>query len=264
MVEVADSLPRAVRLGEDPDIGDEVLVAGYPQGAEFRLSRGKVIGYDTVTDPTESGDVIAVDATVRQGNSGGPLLDESGDLVGVVYALRGGDSAGLAIPVSRLARLLERDALDPVEPCSESYVPSDQLAQDIGIGTETAPAAPSTTTTTTYPCPTGEPTATVANVRSTPQPTYWEGDEPDHDTFVDGTVTNQASAAVDVAYVEVVFTHPDGTTGTGTFLVDGPIPPGGSAPFSGKYFGSATGAPTPTAVRVAWRWEDITNLANFP
>lgn len=256
VVEVAGSLPHAVELGEDPDVGEPVVAAGYPEGGAFRLSPGEVTGYASVTDGSEGGDVIVVDATIRQGNSGGPLVDEEGRLVGVVYAMRVSDSAGLAIPVSRLERVLSLDDLDPVEPCSTGYVPADRLAAEEGIGAGDLPPPPSSTTTTTVPCPRGAPTAEVTAVRSTPRPTIWEGEEPSYATTVEGSVTNRASAAAVVIYVEVELTHPDGTTGTGLFLVDRTVPPGGSVAFSGEHFGAGTGAPQAGDVRVEWYWDD--------
>ena len=58
--------------------------------------------------------MIRVDAEIRQGNSGGPLLDEEGRVVGVVFALDVNSGDGLAVPIDTLlGRLDGRDLAPP-------------------------------------------------------------------------------------------------------------------------------------------------------
>lgn len=267
VVEVSRRLGKPAPLGSDPERGDDVQVAGYPQGNEFHASEGKVLGYDSETDPEEAGDVIAVDATVRGGNSGGPLLDSDGRLVGVVYAVRTRDSAGLAIPVSRLNRVLAQSQLEPVPACGTSYEAIDEIAEGEGVGRGEAPQAPVKTTTTTappYACPNGEPAAAVTGVRSVPGPTYFEGDTPFYDTYVDGSVTNHASAAVDFVSVEIEVVYGDGSTGSAFVLIDGSIPAGESRQFSEQAYGYGDGTPRVESVNVTWSWASIDDSINCP
>jgi S1-C subfamily serine protease len=66
----------------------------------------------------EPADVIRVDAEIRQGNSGGPLLDDAGAVVGVVFALDVGSGDGLAVPVDTLLdRLGSADLATPSGRC---------------------------------------------------------------------------------------------------------------------------------------------------
>lgn len=69
-----------------------------------------LIGGELLGEPT---DVIRVDAAIRQGNSGGPLLDDEGRVVGVVFALDVTSGDGLVVPVGTLLERLEGDALSP-------------------------------------------------------------------------------------------------------------------------------------------------------
>ena len=72
---------------EDVDLGEDVLVAGYPYGEIFSdsikvtkgiISANKGLGGDTGQ--------FQIDAAVQPGNSGGPIYDENGNIVGVVVA----------------------------------------------------------------------------------------------------------------------------------------------------------------------------------
>lgn len=88
-----DALDQApLSLGSPRDPGDSAVVQGYPYGGPFTMVSASVrsVGtvsvpdiYDTSSAPRE---IYALDAVVRPGNSGGPLLDARGDVVGVVFA----------------------------------------------------------------------------------------------------------------------------------------------------------------------------------
>jgi S1-C subfamily serine protease len=72
---------------EDVDLGEDVLVAGYPYGEIFsdsiKVTKGIVSANKGLGD--DSGQ-FQVDAAVQPGNSGGPIYDENGNIVGVVVA----------------------------------------------------------------------------------------------------------------------------------------------------------------------------------
>ena len=79
----ADGLLRP----EDVELGEDVLVAGYPYGEIFSdsikvtkgiISANKGLGGDAGQ--------FQMDAAVQPGNSGGPIYDENGNIVGVVVA----------------------------------------------------------------------------------------------------------------------------------------------------------------------------------
>jgi S1-C subfamily serine protease len=72
---------------EDVELGEKVLVAGYPYGEMFSNSI-KVTG-GMVSANRGLGDDIGqfqIDAAVQPGNSGGPIYDENGNIVGVVVS----------------------------------------------------------------------------------------------------------------------------------------------------------------------------------
>jgi S1-C subfamily serine protease len=114
-----DSDLAVLRLADDADlpvaelrttpvqVGETVVAVGYPGGGPATVTTGEVLGMVDVEDLLgEPSPVIRVDATIRQGNSGGPLLDEEGRVVGVVFALEVGTGHGLAVPVDTLLERL--------------------------------------------------------------------------------------------------------------------------------------------------------------
>ena len=72
---------------EDVELGEDVLVAGYPYGAIFsddiKVNKGIVSGLRGMGDDTGQ---FQIDAAVQPGNSGGPIYDENGNIVGVVVS----------------------------------------------------------------------------------------------------------------------------------------------------------------------------------
>lgn len=72
--------------------GTQGVVLGYPGGGPFTASPAAVIerftalGKDIYNEQTGRRDVYALKANVREGNSGGPLLDTNGDVIGVIFA----------------------------------------------------------------------------------------------------------------------------------------------------------------------------------
>ncbi|BAJ76027.1 trypsin-like serine protease, typically periplasmic, contain C-terminal PDZ domain [Microbacterium testaceum StLB037] len=74
------------------EVGAAAVVQGYPYGGPFTSGSAQVLSvgsvpvpdiYDGQSSPRE---IYALAATVRPGNSGGPLLTPSGDVAGVVFA----------------------------------------------------------------------------------------------------------------------------------------------------------------------------------
>ncbi|GGZ81099.1 serine protease [Streptomyces bluensis] len=77
---------------EDAATGDSAIVAGFPENGAYDVRPARVRGRITANGPdiyhrgTVSRDVYSLYATVRQGNSGGPLLTPDGKVYGVVFA----------------------------------------------------------------------------------------------------------------------------------------------------------------------------------
>lgn len=101
----------------NPARDDRLRVFGYPRGGPLSVARGRVEKY--LSDPRlgNLGKVMRADLDIQPGNSGGPALDDEDRVVGVVYAIERSTKKALIVPVTTLTSLLERDDLEPVEPC---------------------------------------------------------------------------------------------------------------------------------------------------
>jgi S1-C subfamily serine protease len=77
---------------EDANSGKSAIVAGFPENGAYDVRPARVRGRITANGPdiyhrgTVRRDVYSLFATVRQGNSGGPLLTPDGKVYGVVFA----------------------------------------------------------------------------------------------------------------------------------------------------------------------------------
>ena len=83
----------ALRFAQgDAETGDGAIVAGFPENGAFDVrparvrSRIQVDGPDIYRRDMVRRDVYSLHATVRQGNSGGPLLTPDGKVYGVIFA----------------------------------------------------------------------------------------------------------------------------------------------------------------------------------
>ncbi|MFF9398098.1 MarP family serine protease [Streptomyces sp. NPDC014744] len=77
---------------QDARTGDGAIVAGFPENGSYDVRSARVRGRIDANGPdiyrrgTVRRDVYSLFATVRQGNSGGPLLTPDGKVYGVVFA----------------------------------------------------------------------------------------------------------------------------------------------------------------------------------
>lgn len=110
-------LPVA-RLRTTPvERGEPVVVVGYPGGGPATVTTGQVVALLDGEVLGEPAGVLRIDAEIRQGNSGGPVLDQDGQVIGVVFALEIDTGMGLAVPVSTLLERLGEDALTEPAGC---------------------------------------------------------------------------------------------------------------------------------------------------
>ncbi|MEU6319829.1 MarP family serine protease [Streptomyces sp. NPDC047009] len=86
------SAPALQFTSKDAAGGSNAIVAGFPENGSYNVQPARVRGRITANGPdiyhrgTVRRDVYSLFATVRQGNSGGPLLTSEGRVYGVVFA----------------------------------------------------------------------------------------------------------------------------------------------------------------------------------
>lgn len=104
-----------------PEVGEAVGAFGHPLGMAFTGSRGIVSGKTTEFQE----DLLQIDATVDQGNSGGPVIAlRDGRIVGIATAMAGDerrDRLNFATPMKDVCRILElmRNGAPPDPPLME-------------------------------------------------------------------------------------------------------------------------------------------------
>ncbi|MFG2637509.1 MarP family serine protease [Streptomyces sp. NPDC048362] len=93
VLDVPDLRASALRFSaRDAAGGDGAIVAGFPENGSYDVRAARLRGRITANGPdiyhrgTVRRDVYSLYATVRQGNSGGPLLTPEGQVYGVVFA----------------------------------------------------------------------------------------------------------------------------------------------------------------------------------
>ena len=94
-------------------VGQKVLAIGNPFGLDRTLTEGIV---SALGRPVQNGEgviiqgMIQTDASINQGNSGGPLLNSRGEMIGIntmIYSTSGGSvGIGFAVPVDTAKRVV--------------------------------------------------------------------------------------------------------------------------------------------------------------
>ena len=81
------TVPMALKSAKEPSLGDDVIVAGFPnpdiQGRSIKITKGGICGMKGIQDDIRH---FQIDAAVQPGNSGGPLLNEDSRVIGIVNA----------------------------------------------------------------------------------------------------------------------------------------------------------------------------------
>ncbi|MFE7776573.1 MarP family serine protease [Streptomyces sp. NPDC057445] len=93
VLDVPDLEAQPLRFtGTDARTGDSAIVAGFPENGSYDVRSARVRGRIDANGPDiyrrgeVRRDVYSLFATVRQGNSGGPLLTTDGEVYGVIFA----------------------------------------------------------------------------------------------------------------------------------------------------------------------------------
>ncbi|MFI1360822.1 MarP family serine protease [Streptomyces sp. NPDC020898] len=110
VLDVPDLAAPALQFTSDDAVsGDSAIVAGFPENGAYDVRSARVRGRITANGPdiyhrgTVRRNVYSLYATVRQGNSGGPLLTPDGKVYGVVFAKSLDDpNTGYALTVDEI------------------------------------------------------------------------------------------------------------------------------------------------------------------
>ena len=110
----SDPFPLA-DLGDSDNVkvGDWAIAMGNPLGQHFSVTMGIVSAVGRTGGPGNNiNDFIQTDASINQGNSGGPLVNIRGQVIGIntwIASNAGGGSVGLgfAIPINNAKRIVE-------------------------------------------------------------------------------------------------------------------------------------------------------------
>ncbi|MGW1190825.1 MarP family serine protease [Streptomyces sp. NPDC002559] len=111
-----DAKPLKFTDGDgDARTGNDAIVAGFPENGSYDVRAARVRGRIDADGPdiyhrgTVRRDVYSLYATVRQGNSGGPLLTPDGKVYGVVFAKSLDDpDTGYALTADEIRQDIER------------------------------------------------------------------------------------------------------------------------------------------------------------
>ena len=107
----------ALDFGNALGPGDDSVVAGFPENGPYTISPTRVRetinarGLDIYDSNSVVREVYSVRGIVREGNSGGPLLDANGDVVGMIFARSATDGeTGYALTRAEISDELQAGA----------------------------------------------------------------------------------------------------------------------------------------------------------
>jgi serine protease Do len=105
-----DLVPLTLGDSEKMEVGDWVVAIGNPFGLENTVTAGIVSAKYRRLGNTSYESYIQTDASINQGNSGGPLMNTNGEVIGINSAILsqtgGSVGIGFAIPINMAKDLL--------------------------------------------------------------------------------------------------------------------------------------------------------------
>lgn len=113
VIEISDGKQlRAIRIGNSDTlhVGDFTVAVGNPFGLDGTFTSGIVSAVGRVGLDSSGLKFIQTDASINQGNSGGPLLNISGEVIGInrmiVSPTGGSVGIGFAIPINEVSNII--------------------------------------------------------------------------------------------------------------------------------------------------------------
>jgi S1-C subfamily serine protease len=106
-------LPGRALPMADPERGQPAALLGFPENGPYRatpvrMGRSAKIGTRNIYGKLELGrTVVALRGNVKEGNSGGPIVDREGRVIGTIFAERSGSDDGFAVPNGEVEGALE-------------------------------------------------------------------------------------------------------------------------------------------------------------
>jgi len=96
------AIPKVLEWGRSSQVraGDHIFAIGNPLGLEFSVSEG-IVSHPSREMVSPFYTVIQTDASINQGNSGGPILNFNGQVIGVAVSIasQSGGSIGLGFAI---------------------------------------------------------------------------------------------------------------------------------------------------------------------
>ncbi len=116
ILDVPNLPQRPLVFAEQPaNSGTDAVVLGFPGGGEFVATPARVreiielSGPDIYKSTTVNREVYTIRGTVRQGNSGGPMINRAGQVIGVVFgAAVDDDDTGFVMTANEVSRQLAK------------------------------------------------------------------------------------------------------------------------------------------------------------
>lgn len=167
-----------------PMIGEPLTIAGYGPG-EFRAVQGRCTNY-AAPDAQHPQEMIDVSVAARQGDSGGPILNERGELAGVLFGAGQGATTGTHVGRLRMFLLSSEPSTEQIAAGQGHQLITPRQVASARVESMPAPATPASVSL--------PPVTAQSAVHAAPNLT---SEEPVHQRSV-GTAENSVEAGIEV------------------------------------------------------------------